>query len=122
VIGIVGIILLIGIVKKNGIILVDFAISAERDHHMPAVEAIRQACLLRFRPIMLTTAAAMLAGVPLALGHGIGSEVRQHHAGCLSLPRSLADLAAGQQPRPGRERAGPRGRGGVNSTERLADA
>jgi hydrophobe/amphiphile efflux-1 (HAE1) family protein len=77
VIGIVGIILLIGIVKKNGIMLVDFAISAERDHGMPAIEAIRQACLLRFRPIMMTTAAALLAGVPLALGTGIGSELRQ---------------------------------------------
>ena len=77
VIGIIGIILLIGIVKKNGIILVDFAISAERDRHMPAIEAIRDACLLRFRPIMMTTAAALLAGVPLALGNGIGSELRQ---------------------------------------------
>jgi multidrug efflux pump subunit AcrB len=63
VIGIIGIILLIGIVKKNGIMLVDFAITAERDSHMPPLEAIRQACLLRFRPILMTTAAAMLAGV-----------------------------------------------------------
>lgn len=77
VIGIIGIILLIGIVKKNGIMLVDFAISAERDRHLPAVEAIREACLLRFRPILMTTAAAMLAGVPLALGNGTGSEMRQ---------------------------------------------
>ena len=76
VIGIIGIILLIGIVKKNGIVLVDFAITAERDGTEP-VDAIRQACLLRFRPIMMTTAAAMLAGVPLALGTGIGSELRQ---------------------------------------------
>ena len=77
VIGIIGIILLIGIVKKNGIMLVDFAISAERDRHMPPIEAIREACLLRFRPILMTTAAAMLAGIPLALGHGTGSELRQ---------------------------------------------
>jgi multidrug efflux pump subunit AcrB len=77
VIGIVGLILLIGIVKKNGIILVDFAISAERERHLPPVAAIREACLLRFRPIMMTTAAAMLAGVPLALGNGTGSEMRQ---------------------------------------------
>jgi hydrophobe/amphiphile efflux-1 (HAE1) family protein len=77
VIGIVGIILLIGIVKKNGIMLVDFAITAERDRHMAPVDAIREACLLRFRPILMTTAAAMLAGVPLALGHGTGSELRQ---------------------------------------------
>jgi HAE1 family hydrophobic/amphiphilic exporter-1 len=77
VIGIIGIILLIGIVKKNGIMLVDFAITAERDHHMPPIAAIREACLLRFRPILMTTAAAMLAGIPLALGNGTGSELRQ---------------------------------------------
>ena len=77
VIGIIGIILLIGIVKKNGIMLVDFAISAERDAPLAPLEAIREACLLRFRPIMMTTAAAMLAGMPLALGNGTGSELRQ---------------------------------------------
>jgi HAE1 family hydrophobic/amphiphilic exporter-1 len=77
VMGVIAIILLIGIVKKNGIILVDFAISAERDGKMPAVEAVRQACLQRFRPIMMTTAAAMMAGIPLALGRGTGSELRQ---------------------------------------------
>jgi HAE1 family hydrophobic/amphiphilic exporter-1 len=76
VIGIIGIILLIGIVKKNGIMLVDFAITAERDGMSP-LEAIRTACLLRFRPILMTTAAAMLVGVPLALGTGSGSELRQ---------------------------------------------
>jgi HAE1 family hydrophobic/amphiphilic exporter-1 len=77
VIGIIGIILLIGIVKKNGIMLVDFAIAAERDRHVSADVAIREACLLRFRPILMTTAAAMLAGIPLALGNGAGSEMRQ---------------------------------------------
>jgi len=77
VIGIIGIILLIGIVKKNGIMLVDFAIAAERDGHMPPVAAIREACLLRFRPILMTTAATMLTGLPLALGTGTGSELRQ---------------------------------------------
>ncbi len=77
VIGIIGIILLIGIVKKNGIMLVDFAISAERDRHLEPLAAIREACLLRFRPILMTTAAAMLAGLPLALGTGTGSEMRQ---------------------------------------------
>ena len=77
VMGIIGIILLIGIVKKNGIMLVDFAIVAERDHHATPADAIREACLLRFRPILMTTAAAMLAGVPLALGTGAGSELRQ---------------------------------------------
>ena len=77
VIGIIGIILLIGIVKKNGIMLVDFAITAERDRHMAPIDAIREACLLRFRPILMTTAAAMLAGIPLALGNGTGSEMRQ---------------------------------------------
>jgi multidrug efflux pump subunit AcrB len=77
VIGIIGIILLIGIVKKNGIILVDFAIAAEREDGKTPLEAIRDACLLRFRPILMTTAAALLAGVPLALGTGPGSELRQ---------------------------------------------
>jgi len=77
VIGIIGIILLIGIVKKNGIMLVDFAIAAERERHMEPLAAIREACLLRFRPILMTTAAAMLAGIPLAIGNGAGSEMRQ---------------------------------------------
>jgi len=77
VIGIIGIILLIGIVKKNGIMLVDFAISAERERHATPLDAIREACLLRFRPILMTTAAAMLAGIPLAIGNGAGSEMRQ---------------------------------------------
>ena len=77
VIAMIGIILLIGIVKKNGIMLVDFAISAERDRHMAPHDAIREACLLRFRPILMTTAAAMLAGIPLAIGTGAGSEMRQ---------------------------------------------
>ena len=76
VIGIICRILLIGIVKKNGIILVDFAISRERAG-LPPREAVRQACLLRFRPIMMTTMTALLSGVPLMLGHGSGSELRQ---------------------------------------------
>ena len=77
VIGIIGIILLIGIVKKNGIMLVDFAIVAERERNMPPIAAIREACLLRFRPILMTTAAAMLAGLPMMFGHGTGSELRK---------------------------------------------
>ena len=77
VIALIGIILLIGIVKKNGIMMVDFAITAERDHHMPPEKAIRQACLLRFRPIMMTTMAALLGALPLMLGTGTGSELRQ---------------------------------------------
>ena len=77
VIGIIGIILLIGIVKKNGIMLVDFAIVAERERNMPSIAAIREACLLRFRPILMTTAAAMLAGLPMMFGHGTGSELRR---------------------------------------------
>src|ERR1700730_9656197 len=63
--------------ENKCIMLVDFAITAERDQHMPPIAAIREACLLRFRPILMTTAAAMLAGVPLAFGHGTGSEMRQ---------------------------------------------
>jgi HAE1 family hydrophobic/amphiphilic exporter-1 len=77
VIALIGIILLIGIVKKNGIMMVDFAIAAERERGLPPLEAIREACLLRFRPIMMTTMAALLAGIPLMLGHGTGSELRQ---------------------------------------------
>jgi len=74
--GIVGIVLLIGIVKKNAIMMIDFAIEAQRDG-LNAREAIRRACLLRFRPIMMTTAAAMLGALPLALGNGIGAELRR---------------------------------------------
>ncbi|MFI4997148.1 MAG: efflux RND transporter permease subunit, partial [Hyphomicrobiales bacterium] len=76
-IALIGIILLIGIVKKNGIMLVDFAIVAERDEKLTSLEAIRKAALLRFRPIMMTTMAAMLGGVPLMLGQGTGAEIRQ---------------------------------------------
>jgi len=77
VVAIIGIVLLIGIVKKNGIMMVDFALEAEREHGKNATEAIYQACLLRFRPIMMTTMAALLAGLPLALGTGFGSELRR---------------------------------------------
>jgi multidrug efflux pump len=77
VVAIIGIILLIGIVKKNGIMIVDFALEAEREHGLDATEAIYQASLLRFRPIMMTTMAALLAGIPLAAGRGIGSEIRR---------------------------------------------
>jgi len=73
----IGIILLIGIVKKNGIMLVDFAIHAERAEHLPPEEAVRKASILRFRPIIMTTAAALLGGVPLMLGAGTGAEIRQ---------------------------------------------
>ncbi len=76
-IALIGILLLIGIVKKNGIMLVDFAIHAERDRDMSPAESIREACRLRFRPIMMTTMAAILGGVPLMLGTGTGSELRQ---------------------------------------------
>ena len=73
----IGAILLIGIVKKNGIMMVDFAITAEREEHLSAAEAVRKAALLRFRPIMMTTAAALLGGVPLMVGAGTGAEIRQ---------------------------------------------
>ncbi len=76
VVGLIGIILLIGIVKKNAIMMIDFALEAERVEHKPPEEAIYQACLLRFRPIMMTTMAALLGGLPLALGRGTGSELR----------------------------------------------
>jgi multidrug efflux pump len=77
VVALIGIILLIGIVKKNGIMMIDFALEAERKEGKGPEEAIYQACLLRFRPIMMTTMAALLGGLPLALGSGIGSELRR---------------------------------------------
>ena len=77
VIALIGIILLIGIVKKNGIMLVDFALEAERNQGMTPEESIYRACVLRFRPILMTTLAALLGGVPLMLGTGTGSEIRQ---------------------------------------------
>jgi len=77
VVAIIGIILLIGIVKKNGIMMVDFALEQERQKHRSPSEAIYEACLLRFRPIMMTTMAALFAGLPLALGRGYGSELRR---------------------------------------------
>ena len=77
VVAIIGIILLIGIVRKNGIMMVDFALEGEREHGKNATDAIYDACLLRFRPIMMTTMAALLAGIPLAFGSGIGSEIRR---------------------------------------------
>ncbi len=77
VIAIIGIILLIGIVKKNGIMMVDFALDAERNEGKTPTEAIYQACLLRFRPIMMTTFAALLGALPLAFGSGVGSELRR---------------------------------------------
>jgi multidrug efflux pump len=83
VVAIIGIILLIGIVKKNGIMMVDFALEGERKHGKNATDAIYDASLLRFRPIMMTTMAALLAGIPLALGRGIGSELRRPLGICM---------------------------------------
>jgi multidrug efflux pump subunit AcrB len=77
VVALIGVILLIGIVKKNGIMMVDFAISAERKDGMAPFDAIRQACLMRFRPILMTTMAALLGGLPLMLATGAGSELRR---------------------------------------------
>jgi len=77
IIALIGIILLIGIVKKNAIMMIDFALQAERDQGLPPAEAIYQACLLRFRPIMMTTMAALFGGLPLAIGMGVGSELRK---------------------------------------------
>jgi multidrug efflux pump len=77
VIALIGIILLIGIVEKNAIMMIDFALEAQRKEGKPALEAIYQACLLRFRPIIMTTLAALLGGVPLALGSGTGAELRR---------------------------------------------
>jgi multidrug efflux pump len=77
IVAIIGIVLLIGIVKKNGIMMVDFALEAERHEGKSSTDAIYDACLIRFRPIMMTTMAALLGGIPLALGTGIGSELRR---------------------------------------------
>ena len=74
---IIGIILLIGIVKKNAIMMIDFALAAEREQGMPPREAIYQACLLRFRPILMTTLAALLGALPLMLSTGVGAELRR---------------------------------------------
>jgi multidrug efflux pump subunit AcrB len=77
IVALIGLILLIGIVKKNGILLVDFAVQAQRERGASAHAAIREACLMRFRPILMTTMAALLGGVPLMLGTGTGSEIRR---------------------------------------------
>jgi len=77
VIALIGIILLIGIVKKNAIMMIDFALEAERKEGKSAVDAIYEACLLRFRPIMMTTMAALLAALPLAVSTGMGAELRR---------------------------------------------
>ena len=77
VIALIGVILLIGIVKKNGIMMVDFAISAQREHGKEPLDAIREACLLRFRPILMTTLTALFGAVPLAVASGAGSELRR---------------------------------------------
>jgi multidrug efflux pump len=77
VVAIIGIVLLIGIVQKNAIMMIDFALEAQRKEHKSAFDAIHEACLLRFRPILMTTMAAMLSAVPLAFGHGVGSELRR---------------------------------------------
>ena len=75
--GVIGILLLMGIVKKNAIMMVDFALEAEREQDLSPAEAIYQACVVRFRPIMMTTLAAMFGAIPLAIGQGDGSEIRQ---------------------------------------------
>jgi multidrug efflux pump subunit AcrB len=77
IVGLIGIILLIGIVKKNAIMMIDFALAAQRNEGMDSRAAIYQACLLRFRPIMMTTMCALLGGLPMALGWGAGSEIRK---------------------------------------------
>ena len=100
VIALIGIILLIGIVKKNAIMMIDFALEAERKEGKTPEEAIYQACLLRFRPIMMTTMAALLGAVPLAFGSGVGSELRQaaghlHHRRTAGQPGADAFHDAG---------------------------
>ena len=91
VVALIGIILLIGIVQKNAIMMIDFALDLERKEKKPPQEAIYQACLLRFRPILMTTFAALFGGLPLALGNGVGAELRQP----LGSPLSAADRQPG---------------------------
>ena len=132
VIALIGIILLIGIVEKNGIMMVDFALDAERQEGKAPLDAIYQACLLRFRPILMTTMAALLAGVPLALGGGTGAELRRplgitmigglHGQPAADLVYDTGDLprlrspgeASGQAPRPSRRAASLVRGGGMN--------
>jgi multidrug efflux pump len=76
-IALIGVFLLIGIVKKNAILIIDFALDAERARGLSATEAVREACMLRFRPILMTTLAAILGALPLAIGFGQGAELRQ---------------------------------------------
>lgn len=83
VIAVIGIILLIGIVKKNAIMMIDFALAAEREQGMSPKDAIYQACLLRFRPILMTTMAALLGALPLMLSSGVGAELRQPLGICM---------------------------------------
>jgi hydrophobic/amphiphilic exporter-1 (mainly G- bacteria), HAE1 family len=73
----VGIIMLVGLVKKNGIMMVDFALELQHGQNLGAVEAIHEACMVRFRPIMMTTMAALMAGIPIAMGYGSGGEARR---------------------------------------------
>jgi multidrug efflux pump len=77
IIALIGVFLLIGIVKKNAILIIDFALEAERARGLTALEAVREACLLRFRPILMTTLAAILGALPLAIGFGEGAELRR---------------------------------------------
>jgi len=77
IVSVIAIVLLIGIVKKNAIMMIDFALKAERDEGKAPIEAIREACLVRFRPIMMTSMVAILGALPLAIGFGVGSEMRQ---------------------------------------------
>ena len=83
VISIIGIVLLIGIVKKNAIMMIDFALQAEREGGLSTEDAIFEACMLRFRPILMTTMAALFGALPLAFGTGTGSELRRHSASLL---------------------------------------
>jgi hypothetical protein len=114
VIALIGIILVIGIVMKNAIMMIDFALDAQRAEGKPAPEAIYQACLLRFRPIVMTTMAALLGGVPLALGQGTGSSspaARRHHRRrAAAEPAAHALHDAGDLPRHGTRARPPRPR------------
>ena len=118
VIALIGIILLIGIVKKNGIMMVDFAINAERKDGMSPHDSIRQACLLRFRPILMTTMAALLSGLPLMLGSGAGSELRQPLGYAMPSPSAWGSRVR----KPATRTGSPRSRAVANGSRNAAPA
>jgi hypothetical protein len=132
-IAIIGILMLIGIVKKNAIMMIDFALDAQRNQHMAPADAIREACVLRFRPIMMTTLAALMGALPIALGRRrtapaarpgrgrradlLASHHALHHSGDLPLPRQIQRQRADGRRRAARGHPTAQGAGGAKSCQ-----